>query len=107
MDKLSLLSELECLGIFLNVETLDQYNKKELLKRLSQVGKPISIKVMATICITYCIKDTRYWEFIINNTIKFGMVCISNMGLFFFNSILPVTFVWIVRSKQKFGIQKD
>ncbi|KAJ8923927.1 hypothetical protein NQ315_006703 [Exocentrus adspersus] len=73
IDKLSLLSDLQCLGIELNVTTLDQYNKKDLLKRLSQVGKPIAIKVMAAICITYVIKDLRYWEYIINSAIKLGM----------------------------------
>ncbi|KAJ8978820.1 hypothetical protein NQ317_018911 [Molorchus minor] len=73
IDKLSLLSELECLGIALNIETLDQYNKKDLLKRLSQIGKPAAFKVMAIICKTYVIKDLRYWEYIINNTVKLGM----------------------------------
>ncbi|XP_023312485.1 kinetochore-associated protein 1-like [Anoplophora glabripennis] len=73
IDKLSLLSELECLGIALNISTLDKYNKKELLKRLSQVGKPIAVKAMASVCTTYCIKDIRYWEFIIGSAIKLGM----------------------------------
>nr|XP_023019428.1 kinetochore-associated protein 1 [Leptinotarsa decemlineata] len=74
VDKLTLLSELECLGISLTIETLDQYNKKELLKRLSQIGKPLAIKSMGSICMTYFLDENRYWEYIIKNSIKLRMV---------------------------------
>ncbi|KAJ8955863.1 hypothetical protein NQ318_005411 [Aromia moschata] len=74
VDKMSLLSELECLGVTLTIEALDQYNKKELLKRLSQIGKLTAVKVMATICMTYIIDDLRYWEFIVNSMLKLGVL---------------------------------
>ncbi|CAG9812993.1 unnamed protein product [Phaedon cochleariae] len=74
VNKLTLLSELEILGISLDLETLDQYNKKELLKRLSQLGTTFAIKGMGSICMTYALEDNRYWEYIIKNSIKLGMV---------------------------------
>ncbi|KAG5873673.1 hypothetical protein JTB14_013339 [Gonioctena quinquepunctata] len=74
INKLTLLSELECLGVSLTIETLDQYNKKELLKRLSQIGRPLAIKSMGSICMTYFLDENRYWEFIIKHSIQLGMI---------------------------------
>ncbi|XP_057655041.1 uncharacterized protein LOC130893178 isoform X1 [Diorhabda carinulata] len=74
IDKLTLLSELETLSIFLNIETLQQYNKRELLKKLSVMGKPLAIKCMGDICITYFLQEDKYWEYIVNSSIKLEMI---------------------------------
>ncbi|RZC32599.1 uncharacterized protein BDFB_000923 [Asbolus verrucosus] len=74
IDKLTLVYNLEYLGIDLDVEALDRYSKKELLNRLAQrAGNLLTIKTMASICMTYKIYNLKYWEFIINTSIKFSM----------------------------------
>ncbi|CAG9834311.1 unnamed protein product [Diabrotica balteata] len=74
IDKLTLLSDLESLGIFLSVETLQQYNKKELLKKLSNIGKPLAIKCMGALCITYLLEENSYWDYIVKSSIKLEMI---------------------------------
>uniref|UniRef100_A0A6P7F6M5 Kinetochore-associated protein 1 n=1 Tax=Diabrotica virgifera virgifera TaxID=50390 RepID=A0A6P7F6M5_DIAVI len=74
IDKLTLLSDLESLGIFLSVETLQQYNKKELLKKLSNIGKPLAIKCMGALCITYLLEENLYWDYIVKSSIKLEMI---------------------------------
>ncbi|CAH1101856.1 unnamed protein product [Psylliodes chrysocephalus] len=74
VDKLVLLSELESLGIMLNIETLNVMSKRELLKKLYHMGKPLAIKCMGAVCMTYFLEEHKYWEYIINCSIKFEMI---------------------------------
>lgn len=78
MDKLTLLSQLELFGFTLDMNEIDNYNKKELLKRVSvENNNPRAISVMAAICIIYAIGDLKYWKFIVTAAIKLDMVVIS------------------------------
>lgn len=82
VDKLVLLSELESLGIMLNIETLNVMSKRELLKKLYHMGKPLAIKCMGAVCMTYFLEEHKYWEYIINCSIKFEMVSQKN-GIYY------------------------
>ncbi|CAH0550737.1 unnamed protein product [Brassicogethes aeneus] len=74
IEKLILLSRLEIFGFNLNVESLNHYNKKELLKRLIHDNTtPLAVSVMADICIMYSIEEIKYWKFIIGTSIKLNM----------------------------------
>nr|CAH7754907.1 unnamed protein product [Callosobruchus chinensis] len=74
IDTLMLLSDLESLGIALDLQSLRESNKKELLKRLYQIKKPLAVKVMGNLCVMYTIEDARYWSVIVNNAVKLNMI---------------------------------
>nr|CAI5837505.1 unnamed protein product [Callosobruchus analis] len=74
IDTLMLLSDLESLGIVLDLQSLRESNKKELLKRLYQIKKPLAVKVMGNLCVMYTIEDTRYWNAVVNNAVKLNMI---------------------------------
>ncbi|XP_044266057.1 uncharacterized protein LOC123012232 [Tribolium madens] len=74
INKLTIISNLECFGFGLDITALDQSNIKDLLNRLVRLaGNTLVVKTMALICMTYHSYSTKYWEFILNNAIKFSM----------------------------------
>lgn len=67
---------MQTLGITLDLESLEKYNKKELLDCLVQrAGNMLGIQTMAFICMTYEIYGVKRWEFIIEAAVKLSMVC--------------------------------
>lgn len=59
----------------MDVETLDNYKKSELLARLAQdIYNPTTVKTMAALCMTYSEYDLKYWKIIIVAAIKFDLV---------------------------------
>lgn len=73
-DKLLILSEIEYFGFKFDMEKLDSYCKTELLRRLTHFRNPNAVKIMASISITYDIRNLKSWKYIINSAISMKMV---------------------------------
>nr|XP_022904345.1 kinetochore-associated protein 1 [Onthophagus taurus] len=74
IDKIYLLSDLEYRGFSMTIDQLNSYNKKILLRQLAQdIFYSNTIKIMADICIIYSMLDVKYWNKIIEVSIKLDM----------------------------------
>ncbi|KYB25616.1 hypothetical protein TcasGA2_TC034281 [Tribolium castaneum] len=74
INRLTLVGNLEYLGFGVDVAVLDHTNRQSLLNRLvQQGGNAFAIKTMALYCMTYQIYGAKYWEFVLNNAVKFSL----------------------------------
>ncbi|KAK9694338.1 Rough deal protein C-terminal region [Popillia japonica] len=75
VDRLYLLSDLEYLGLTMDVETLNNYKKSDLLGRLARdIYNPLTVKAMAGLCMTYSRYDLKFWKVIINTAISLNLI---------------------------------
>lgn len=65
----------------MTIETLDNYKKSNLLRRLAQdVYNPITIKTMAALCMIYVEYDLKFWQIIITTAINLNLVSVRYLG---------------------------
>lgn len=77
VSKLFLLSALQHKGYNFDVETLDAFSKKDILRRLARNVNPSNVRIMANICMTYNINNLKYWELIVKSANSLNMVNVS------------------------------
>ncbi|KAF5288492.1 hypothetical protein FQA39_LY15421 [Lamprigera yunnana] len=103
INQLSLINGLENFGFYLEVNTLDEQNKVDILNHLSRLGyNAIAVKAMALMCMTYEIYEIKYWVMITSAMIKLKMLQELNESLLFLKKEMFYCKQWYINTWQAF-----